>query len=337
MMTQQCYKYLRNLGYLVGTKINSGSFSIIHYGIEIKSGNTVAIKIIDLENVSSNFRTRFLPRELTNIQKLNHPNIIKVHQISRRDKKIYIVMDYAPSNLHKEIDTRTHINEPQAKKWFLQLTSALEYLQKNGVAHRDVKLENILIDNRQKIKLCDFGFSKIVDGNSTTFCGSLAYCAPEILLQTPYDPWKSDIWSLGVVLYKMVVGVMPFGEGNDLVDVRKIAEAQTRFLHFPSFPVTSHSCQQLIRQLLTVESTRRISLHDVIESIWLKPRVQSSCSASVTSSPPVVAVTSRPTSTFPRRMISPASSVLSLVARIRRNLLTSSTRSRSKKKLVTQK
>ena len=167
----------------------------------------------------------------------------------------------------------------------------------NRVAHRDIKIENILISEQQNnnsnnnnnggnnnnsvsgscIKLCDFGFSKLiettttnehllVDERSTTFCGSLAYCAPEILLRTPYDPWKTDVWSLGVVLYKMVVGVMPFGEGNDLASVRKITRAQSRLLEFPPFPPTTADCQHLIRSLLTVESSQRITLFQV--SSW---------------------------------------------------------------------
>ena len=189
-------------------------------------------------------------------------------------------MDYAPTNLRRQLELRSFIPEEQARKWFCQLASALEYLHRHQVAHRDIKIENILIDKNYDVKLCDFGFSKIVETNtiqkdeplSTTFCGSLAYCAPEILLRTPYEPYKTDVWSLGVVLYKMVVGGMPFGEGNDLGSVKRIAKAHTQMLVFPPYPRTSLACQDLIRALLTVETTRRITMLEISKFTWVNPR-----------------------------------------------------------------
>jgi len=286
-------KHLRTVGYLLGGRVNKGAFSIVHCGLEMKSGNVVAIKIINLNAVSRNFRDRFLPRELSNIKRFNHPSIIKVRKISRNENKIYIIMDFAFSSLKKEINDRSYIGEKQAKKWFFQLTSAFEYLQSHGVAHRDIKLENILIDKQRHVKICDFGFSKLVAPprkqqateasieHSRTFCGSIAYCAPEILQKTPYDPHKSDVWSLGVVLYKMVVGQMPFGEGNDLACVKKVADAQGKSIEFPPFPKTSLHCQQLIRAMLTVETSKRISLTEVLQSPWLCLAAPSNAPSSV--------------------------------------------------------
>ena len=187
-------------------------------------------------------------------------------------------MDYAETNLRRQLEIRTFVPEDQARKWFRQLASALEYLHSHSVAHRDIKIENILIDKNDDVKLCDFGFSKVVEKNSvhqdehsTTFCGSLGYCAPEILLRTPYEPYKTDVWSLGVVLYKMVFGGMPFGEGNDLGSVKRIAKAHTQMLVFPPYPRTSAACQDLIRALLTVESTRRINMLDISKYMWMNP------------------------------------------------------------------
>ncbi|XP_002130294.2 testis-specific serine/threonine-protein kinase 6-like [Ciona intestinalis] len=268
--------YLRSIGYLLGGRINSGSFSKIHHAIQVSNGDVVAVKVIDLKNINIFFRTRFLPRELLNIRSLDHPNIIQVRKIAETDSKVYIIMDYANSNLRDQIMKHCYIPEGQARSWFCQLASALEYMHRRGVAHRDIKLENILVDDKRTIKLCDFGFSKMTDRrsgiipeSSTTYCGSLGYCAPEILRRTPYDPWKSDIWSLGVVLYRMVVGGMPFGEGNDLGSVKRISIAQSRSLEFPTFPRTSIECQELIKRLLTVESERRITLLDIFKSRWV--------------------------------------------------------------------
>lgn len=188
-------------------------------------------------------------------------------------------MAHAKTNLRQQIEAQTYISEEQAKKWFSQLTSALDYSHRRGVAHRDLKIENILIDDEKNIKLCDFGFSKAcgasgkLGSNSTTFCGSLGYCAPEILQRTPYNPWKTDIWSLGVVLYKMVVGGMPFGDGNDLGSVRRISKAQSRVLEFPVSPKVSSDCQELIRSLLAFESDHRITLLDIFRSKWVSSGV----------------------------------------------------------------
>jgi len=202
--------------------------------------------------------------------------ILQVLKIAKSEAKVFIIMEFAVTNLHRYLDQRGYIHEDQARKWFGQLASALLYLHKRGVAHRDIKLENILINSKGNIKLCDFGFSKLIESdegnkpaNSTTFCGSLGYCAPEILHRTPYNPWKTDVWSLGVVLYRMVVGAMPFGEGNDLGSVRRITRAQAKVVEFPPFPKTSVACKELIKSLLTVETDRRITLLDIFRSKWV--------------------------------------------------------------------
>lgn len=183
-------------------------------------------------------------------------------------------MSYAKTTLRRQLEKYTYIEESKARKWFCQLASALAYLHKRRIAHRDLKTENVLIDGSDNIKLCDFGFSTLCSSNdrelpSSTFCGSLGYCAPEILKRTPYNPCKTDIWSLGVVLYKMVIGGMPFGEGNDLGSVRRIALAQTRILEFPPYPQVTGSCRDLIRSLLAFESDHRITLYDIFQCKWI--------------------------------------------------------------------
>lgn len=266
--------WLRKAGYLLGERFSGGSFSTIHLALRIRDASKVAVKLIDLRTTTQDYRRRFLPREIENVANLHHPNIIKVQWVGRSKTKAYIIMAYAKTNLRQQIAKRTYIEEALAKKWFCQLTSAMAYLHRRGVAHRDLKIENILIDEDQNIKLCDFGFSKVCQQNGTqgpnsdTFCGSLGYCAPEILQRTPYNPWKTDIWSLGVVLYKMVIGGMPFGEGNDLGSIRKIAKAQTQLLEFPAHPRISDDCQNLIRSLLAFESEHRITLLDIFRSKW---------------------------------------------------------------------
>lgn len=338
--------FLREQGLLLGKLFNSGAFSELYHAIEITSADTVAVKTMDLGLMNASFKTRFLPREVENIRNLKHRNIIKVRNIKRSSKKVYIVMDYAQTNLRQEIERRTYIPENQARKWFCQLASALEYLQGVGLAHRDIKLDNILIDSQGSIKLCDFGFSKIVEkgpdgdeGNSTTFCGSLAYCAPEILTRTPYDPYKTDVWSLGVVLYKMVMGVMPFGEGNDLASVRRIARAQKIPLEFPPLPYTTLECRHLIQSLLTVESNQRINLIDIARSKWINfntdqnsnevRRPQSQNMESSSTSRPISQLSSNDGYSKPRARL--AVSTVSMIEKFRLRLPLLSGRLKTKK------
>ncbi|KAG9259766.1 testis-specific serine/threonine-protein kinase 6-like [Astyanax mexicanus] len=134
-------------------------------------------------------------------------------------------MEAAKTNLSDKIYTVGHVSFDRAKQWFSQLLSAMVYLHQQDIAHRDLKSENVLLTADNRIKLADFGLAFVGEGfpNMTnTYCGTLQYTAPEVILGLPYDPMKSDVWSLGVILYEMVTGDLPF----DTTNVRKLLELQ---------------------------------------------------------------------------------------------------------------
>jgi serine kinase len=165
--------------------IGRGSYSKVKEAYDLKNMRQVAVKIIDLSKAPADFQEKFLPRELEIWPKVKHPNVITMYDCIVRSAKIYMILEYACGG-----DMLTYIQklsgpvpDHDCKLWMRQICSALQYLHQNNIIHRDLKLENLLIDSKRNIKLCDFGFSKDlnqqgVDELSRTYCGSKAYASP---------------------------------------------------------------------------------------------------------------------------------------------------------------
>lgn len=167
------------------------------------------------------------------------------------------------------------LDEVKAKLWFKQICEAIRYMHGNGIAHRDLKSENVLISKTGNIKVTDFGFARVcIDQKgkrllSETYCGSAAYVGPEVLKAKPYNPMLSDIWSLGVVLYVMVNNAIPFDDS----DIRKMMVKQNARKWCFSSKVTkklSPECKDLIVKMLEPELERRIIMSSIFEHPWLK-------------------------------------------------------------------
>lgn len=162
--------------------------------------------------------------------------------------------------------------EPRAKNWFAQLRDAIGYCHDHGVVHRDVKCENLLMDGSFNLKLSDFGFARgnmkpRSDGSpvlSETFCGSYAYASPEILKGIAYDPLLSDVWSMGVVLYAIVFGKLPFDDTN----YNKLVKQVQSKLKFPSEPIVSDQCKSLIGKLIAPLKVR-LRVNQILKEPWM--------------------------------------------------------------------
>lgn len=155
--------------------------------------------------------------------------------------------------------------------FYLQLCEAVGYLHSQNISHRDLKLENLLLDQYCNIKITDFSFSKrnTMGELSRTFCGSKSYAAPEILLGEPYDTFKADIWAIGTILYIMSTGKMPFDKSKDRM---KIVEDHRKLnLPWHRWVKLSIDCKDLICYLLTFDYTIRPSIFQVLDNKWLKP------------------------------------------------------------------
>lgn len=171
-------KELEKHGYIIGRKLNTGSFSRVHQAVH--NGTECAVKIINLGKATTNFVYKLLPREIVILKKLDHPHIILLHDIILIQPNLYIFMELADGgDLLDYIMAHGALPEDKAKEWFRQIGDALRYCHRLGVAHRDIKCENLLI-NRGQMKLTDFGFACIIYDTetrrkllSTTYCGKL--------------------------------------------------------------------------------------------------------------------------------------------------------------------
>ncbi|XP_009993559.1 PREDICTED: testis-specific serine/threonine-protein kinase 6 [Chaetura pelagica] len=266
-------KLLCELGYKLGHTLGEGTFSKVKAATSKKYKGPLAIKVMDRRRASPDFLYKFLPRELSIVRKIRHPNIVRVFElIEGCDGKVCIVMEAAATDL---LQLLQHLGKlpcsPKARDIFMQIVGALRYLHDRDLVHRDLKCENVLLTaDGRRAKLSDFGFSKEAtkcSDLSTTFCGSPAYASPELLMGIPYDAKKSDMWSLGVMLYMMVTGYMPFDDTH----IRRMPQQQKKGVMYPQgLPPLPEACRALIAQLLQFSPAARPTVGQVAKHRWLK-------------------------------------------------------------------
>ncbi|XP_006021576.1 testis-specific serine/threonine-protein kinase 1-like [Alligator sinensis] len=264
---------LRRKGYIMGSNLGESSFAKVKSAYSEHLKFNVAVKITDRKRVSAEFLEKFLPRELEILANVNHCSIIKIYEIFETSGKVYIVMELCVhGDLLEFIKSNRGLPEGVARKMFRQLSCAVKYCHDLDIVHRDLKCDNILLDKDMNIKLSDFGFSKrcFWDENgrmilSQTFCGSTAYAAPEVIQGIPYQPKVYDIWSLGVILYVMVCGFMPYDDSN----VKRMVRLQKeRRVIFPDF--LTQECKDLIFRMLQPNVSHRLRIEDVLSHTWVQ-------------------------------------------------------------------
>uniref|UniRef100_A0A8B9THJ5 non-specific serine/threonine protein kinase n=1 Tax=Anas platyrhynchos TaxID=8839 RepID=A0A8B9THJ5_ANAPL len=249
-------RLLCELGYKLGQTLGEGSFSKVKEVTSSKYKVPLAVKVVDRRRAPPAFVYKFLPRELSILRRIRHPNIL------------YIVMEAAATDLLELVQQRGKLPcVPEARDIFAQVVGAVRYLHDRNLVHRDLKCENVLLaaDGR-RAKLTDFGFSKeagTFPELSTTFCGSAAYASPEVLLGIPYDAKKYDVWSLGVMLFVMVTGYMPFNDTH----IRSMPQQQKQGVLYPEGqPPLPEPCRALIAQLLRFSPAARPGVGQVAKN-----------------------------------------------------------------------
>jgi len=234
--------------------------------------NSYAAKVINLQRTKKDFIKKFLPRELQVSCEIDHPNVVKTHDVITTPKRIVMFMDFASKgDLLGFCRLRGALPEAQCKEMLYQIADGLNYLHEKNIIHRDLKCENILINQDNKCQIADFGFARKMeeDSISSTFCGSAAYAAPELLKGKMYSSFASDVWSLGVIFYVMLTHRMPFRDNS----IALLLADQERGFPNISREVsdrTSWEAKGLLRNMLTYKSHERISMAETVNDNWFK-------------------------------------------------------------------
>lgn len=254
--------------------IGQGAFSKVYLGHSNDDiTQRVAIKEINIHKISDKLREKFYEEmNIMNIIKRNpHDNIIKCICITHRVDKIFIVMEYCESGeLSKLI--KKNLSEDKVKFYFKQIVNAILHLDKLNIVHRDIKPANILLtDNNSKIKITDFGLSRVISNNNMmdTIVGTPFYMSPEILNEKKYNQ-NTDIWSLGIILYELIYGMHPFKYCSNLDDLKDTLN-QNNILFLPynkNKVVLTNDCINLMKSLLDKNIDSRIKLHDILNHQW---------------------------------------------------------------------
>uniref|UniRef100_A0A8C7Q0T2 non-specific serine/threonine protein kinase n=1 Tax=Oncorhynchus mykiss TaxID=8022 RepID=A0A8C7Q0T2_ONCMY len=252
------YEIIRTLG--------KGNFAVVKLARHKVTKTQVAIKIIDKTRLNpSNLEKIY--REVQIMKLLNHPHIIKLYQVMETKDMLYIVTEYAKNGeMFDYLTSNGRMSEDEARKKFWQILMAVDYCHRHHIVHRDLKTENLLLDTNMNVKLADFGFGNFYNSGEplSTWCGSPPYAAPEVFEGKEYEGPQLDIWSLGVVLYVLVCGSLPF-DGPSLPALRqRVTEGRFRIPFY-----MSQDCENLIRKMLVVDPTKRISVAQIKQHRWM--------------------------------------------------------------------
>ncbi|XP_065153325.1 MAP/microtubule affinity-regulating kinase 3a isoform X5 [Paramisgurnus dabryanus] len=246
--------------------IGKGNFAKVKLARHILTGSEVAIKMIDKTQLNPTSLQK-LSREVTIMKNLNHPNIVKLFEVIETEKTLFLVMEYASGGeVFDYLVAHGRMKEKEARAKFRQIVSAVQYCHQKHIVHRDLKAENLLLDADMNIKIADFGFSNefMVGNKLDTFCGSPPYAAPELFQGKKYDGPEVDVWSLGVILYTLVSGSLPF-DGQNLKELReRVLRGKYRIPFY-----MSTDCENLLKRFLVLNPAKRGTLEQIMKERWI--------------------------------------------------------------------
>lgn len=255
--------------FAVGKLIGTGAYASVKSAVLKSDGKKVALKTYEKYRLTDPSKKKNVGREIEILKKLEHPNVVRIFDVIETPKQLHLVLEFVPGGslgamLKKRQNRR--LEEFECKGLFRQLVAAIEYIHSQKVTHRDLKLENLLLENESVIKIIDFGFSTCFSHEKKVklFCGTPTYMAPEIVSRKEYSGPPADIWALGILLYVMLSGCFPFKAPTDRELFKKIEKG--------IFSIPSHvsaGARGLIHKILTVDPNSRPKASDIIMDSWL--------------------------------------------------------------------
>ncbi|OVA03633.1 Protein kinase domain [Macleaya cordata] len=256
--------------YELGRLLGHGTFAKVYHSRNIKTGKSVAMKVVDKEKVIRIGMMEQIKREISVMKMVTHPNIVELHEVMASRSKIYFAMELVRGGELFSKISKGKLREDVARAYFQQLISAVDFCHSRGVYHRDLKPENLLLDENGNLKVTDFGLTAFsehlkTDGLLHTTCGTPAYVAPEVIGKKGYDGAKADIWSCGVILYVLLAGFLPFQDDNVVAMYKKIYRGD-----FRCPPWFSSESRKLITKLLDPNPKTRITIEKLMETSWFK-------------------------------------------------------------------
>ncbi|KAJ0576085.1 putative protein kinase CAMK-CAMKL-CHK1 family [Helianthus annuus] len=242
--------------YELGRQLGHGTFAKVYHARNLKTGKSVAMKMVGKEKVIKVGMTDQIQREIAVMKMVKHPNIVELHEVMASKSNIYFAMELVRGGELFSKIAKGRLPEDVARSYFQQLISAVDFCHSRGVYHRDLKPENLLLDEEDHIRQ---------DGLLHTTCGTPAYVAPEVIGKKGYDGAKADIWSCGVILYVLLAGFLPFQDDNLIAMYKKIYRGD-----FKCPPWFSTDARRLITKMLDTKPSTRITIAQVMDSPWFK-------------------------------------------------------------------
>ncbi|XP_072549480.1 serine/threonine-protein kinase BRSK2 isoform X3 [Salminus brasiliensis] len=251
--------------YRLEKTLGKGQTGLVKLGVHCITGQKVAIKIVNREKLSESVLMK-VEREIAILKLIEHPHVLKLHDVYENNKYLYLVLEHVSGGeLFDYLVKKGRLTPKEARKFFRQIISALDFCHSHSICHRDLKPENLLLDEKNNIRIADFGMASLQVGDSLleTSCGSPHYACPEVIRGEKYDGRRADVWSCGVILFALLVGALPFDHDN----LRQLLEkVKSGVFHMPHF--IPPDCQALLRGMIEVNPEKRLTLEAIQKHAW---------------------------------------------------------------------
>ncbi|XP_077942185.1 serine/threonine-protein kinase BRSK2-like isoform X7 [Gasterosteus aculeatus] len=251
--------------YRLEKTLGKGQTGLVKLGIHCVTCQKVAIKIVNREKLSESVLMK-VEREIAILKLIEHPHVLKLHDVYENKKYLYLVLEHVSGGeLFDYLVKKGRLTPKEARKFFRQIISALDFCHSHSICHRDLKPENLLLDEKNNIRIADFGMASLQVGDSLleTSCGSPHYACPEVIRGEKYDGRKADAWSCGVILFALLVGALPFDDDN----LRNLLEkVKLGVFHMPHF--IPPECQNLLKGMIEVDAGKRFTLEQIQKHTW---------------------------------------------------------------------